>query len=134
MIQGGTATWNIRDTHMMDTLKRLMEFHVNRDDSSKSIVWAHNTHIGDARQTDMADANMINIGQLVREYAAEKNVILVGFGTYEGTVIAAKEWGENMERMNVPAAIEGSWDQLLADWQRGQAAATQLRVYALRDL
>jgi erythromycin esterase len=50
MIQGGTATWNIRDTHMMDTLKRLMEFHGK---GSKSIVWAHNTHIGDARQTDM---------------------------------------------------------------------------------
>src|ERR671931_538591 len=81
MIQGGTATWNIRDTHMTDTLKRLMEFH-GKDDSSKSIVWAHNTHVGDARQTDMADAKMVNIGQLVREYASEKKVILVGFGTY----------------------------------------------------
>jgi erythromycin esterase len=73
MIQGGPVTWNIRDTHMMDTLKRLMEFHgKDNDGSAKSIVWAHNTHIGDARQTDMADAKMINIGQLVREYATEK--------------------------------------------------------------
>ena len=111
MIQGDSATWNIRDTHMMDTLKRLMEFYGKND--SKSIVWAHNTHIGDARQTDMADANMINIGQLVREYAAEKNVILVGFGTYEGTVIAAKEWGDKMQRMDVPPAVDGSWDNIM---------------------
>jgi erythromycin esterase len=62
---------------MMDTLKRLVEFY-GKDDS-KSIVWAHNTHIGDARQTDMADAKMINIGQLVREYATEMKVMLVGF-------------------------------------------------------
>lgn len=108
MIQGGTATWNIRDTHMMDTLKRLMAFYDGKDNSSKSIVWAHNTHVGDARQTDMADAKMINIGQLAREHVFEKNAILVGFGTYKGSVIAAKEWGEKMERMHVPPAIEGS--------------------------
>ena len=108
MIQGGTATWNIRDTHMMDTLKRLMDFYDGKYDGirSKSIVWAHNTHVGDARQTDMADAKMINIGQLVREHASEQNVMIVGFGTYKGTVIAAKEWGEKMEKMNVPPAVE----------------------------
>ena len=117
MIQGGTATWNIRDTHMMDTLKRLMEFYGK--DNSKSIVWAHNTHIGDGRQTDMADAKMINIGQLVREHASEQNVILVGFGTYKGSVIAAKEWGEKMERMHVPPAMEGSWDDLLHKQNNG---------------
>lgn len=113
MIQGGTATWNIRDTHMMDTLKRLMRFH--GIDRSKCIVWAHNTHVGDARQTDMADAKMINIGQLVREYANDnKNKVwLVGFGTYRGTVIAAREWGEKMEIMQVPPAVEGSWDSII---------------------
>ncbi len=61
----------------------------------------------------MADAQMINIGQLVREYATEKKVMSVGFGTYSGTTIAAREWGESMLRMNIPAAIEGSWDSLL---------------------
>jgi erythromycin esterase-like protein len=118
MVQGGTATWNIRDSHMMDTLKRLMEFY-GKDDS-KSIVWAHNTHIGDARQTDMADANMINIGQLVREHASEKNVVLIGFGTYKGSVIAAREWGEKMERMHVPSAVEGSWDSFLHEQSNGR--------------
>jgi erythromycin esterase len=124
MIQGGTATWNIRDNHMMDTLERLMEFHGknnnnNNDNGAKSIVWAHNTHIGDARQTDMADSNMLNIGQLVREHASEKNVVLVGFGMYKGTVIAASEWGEKMERMRVPPAVEGSWDSLLHEQSNG---------------
>jgi erythromycin esterase len=113
MIQGGTSTWNIRDSHMMDTLKRLMEFYGKDNDDAKSIVWAHNTHIGDARQTDMADNNMINVGQLVLEHASEKNVVLVGFGTYKGSVIAVREWGEKMERMYVPSAVEGSWDSLL---------------------
>ena len=61
----------------------------------------------------MADAKMINIGQLVREYASEKNVLLVGFGTYKGSVIAAKEWGERVEKMTVPPAIEGSWDSII---------------------
>jgi erythromycin esterase len=128
MIQGGPATWNIRDTHMMDTLKRLMEYHSKEDDNgAKSIVWAHNTHIGDARQTDMADNNMINIGQLVREHASEKKVVLVGFGTYKGTVIAAKEWGEKMQRMYVPPAVEGSWDSLLDEQSNGRNSLLMFR-------
>jgi len=101
MIQGGTATWNIRDKHMMDTLTRLMEFHDK--DSAKSIVWAHNTHIDDARNTDMAQANMVNLGQLLRQQAGQERALLVGFGTYSGTVIASREWGERMEKMNVPS-------------------------------
>jgi erythromycin esterase-like protein len=116
MIQGGTATWNIRDTHMMDTLKRLMEFHGKQ---AKSIVWAHNTHIGDAKYTDMAEAKMLNIGQLVREHAGDEKAALVGFGTYQGTVIAAKEWGEKMERMHVPPAVDGSWDSMIHELSKG---------------
>lgn len=110
MIRGGAASWNVRDHHMMDTLKRLMKFHGN---TAKSIVWAHNTHIGDARATDMQRARMVNLGQLAREEAGRKNVVLTGFGTFLGTVIAAREWGEQMERMRIPAAIAGSWDRFL---------------------
>ena len=117
MMQGGTATWNIRDTHMMDTLKRLMEFHGKQ---AKSIVWAHNTHTGDARYTDMAEAKMVNIGQLVREHAGDEKAALVGFGTYQGSVIAAKEWEENMERMHVPPAVEGSWDKRIHELSEGR--------------
>jgi erythromycin esterase len=110
MIRGGATSWNVRDHHMMDTLKRLMRFHGT---NAKSIVWAHNTHIGDARATDMKRAKMINLGQLAREEAGRGNVVLTGFGTFMGTVIASREWGEQMERMLVPPAIAGSWDQFL---------------------
>jgi erythromycin esterase len=116
MMQGSTVTWNIRDTHMMDTLIRLMEFHGKQ---AKSIVWAHNTHVGDARYTDMVDAKMVNIGQLVREHAGKNKALLIGFGTYQGTVIAAKEWGEKMERMHVPPAIDGSWERLIHELSKG---------------
>lgn len=116
MMRGGYETWNIRDSHMMDTLKRLMKFYGK---NSKSIVWAHNTHIGDARQTDMAEAKMHNLGQLVREYATEKKTTLVGFGTHSGKVIAAREWGEPMQIMQVPNAANGSWDKLLHELNGG---------------
>jgi erythromycin esterase len=124
MIRGDVQSWNVRDTHMMETLERLIAFHDNdnnngninsnnNDSNSKAIVWAHNTHIGDARATDMFKDNMINLGQLVRERKNKNNTVLIGFGTYKGSVIAAKEWGEKMEQMEVPPAIEGSWDNIL---------------------
>jgi erythromycin esterase len=93
MIRGDVKSWNIRDTHMMETLERLIAFHEdgnNNDSNSKAIVWAHNTHIGDARATDMSKDNMINLGQLVRERKNKNNTVLIGFGTYKGSVIAAK--------------------------------------------
>jgi erythromycin esterase-like protein len=80
-------------------------------DSAKAIVWEHNTHIGDARATDMASAGMVNVGQLVRE--RERDVMLVGFGSYRGTVIAGNAWGAPMEAMPVPPAPEGSWEHTL---------------------
>ncbi len=117
MLKGDVESWNLRDTHMMDTLDRLMTLHSDYNDNGhkkpKSIIWAHNTHIGDARFTDMKESDMINIGQLVREKKGTKNSILVGFSTYGGSVIAAKRWGEKMEIMDVPPARDGSWDNLL---------------------
>jgi erythromycin esterase len=80
---------------------------------AKAIVWEHNTHIGDARFTDMADDGMINVGQLVREGHAEEGVILVGFGSYRGRVIAGEEWEAPMERMAVPPGRPGSWEEIL---------------------
>jgi erythromycin esterase-like protein len=104
------ASWNIRDRHMMETLVRLLQFH---GPSSKGIVWEHNTHIGDARATDMAKAGMINIGHLAREQYGDENVYLAGFGSYEGTVMAGQEWGAPMEVMEVPGAREGSIEYVL---------------------
>ncbi len=116
MMRGDVNSWNLRDTHMMDTLERLMDFHGQQNNQgvkTRCIVWAHNTHIGDARFTDMAQTGMINLGQLVRERKGAGNTTLIGFSTYHGNVIAAREWGEEMMAMDVPPAKEGSWDYFL---------------------
>ncbi len=115
MIQGGATSWNVRDRHMVETLDRLVAHHGPR---SKAIVWEHNTHVGDARYTDMGRHGMVNVGQLVREAHGERptagdGVMLVGFGTHRGTVIAAKEWGASMERMRMPVARPDSWEDTL---------------------
>jgi erythromycin esterase-like protein len=92
---------------MTETLERLMKHH---GQYAKAIVWEHNTHIGDARFTDMARAGMVNVGQLVRQKHDQDGVVLVGFGTYKGNVIAGREWGAPMERMRVPEARGGSYE------------------------
>ncbi len=99
--------WNIRDTHMVDTLDRLMDHH---GPGAKAVVWEHNTHVGDARATNMAAAGLINLGQLARERHGVEDVVLVGFGSHRGTVIAASMWGGQSERMAVPPAQKGSYE------------------------
>src|SRR6478736_4314925 len=81
MVRGGPDSWNVRDRHMAETLDRLMAHH---GPGAKAIVWEHNTHIGDARFTDMADGGEVNIGQLARERYGENATVLVGFGSYRG--------------------------------------------------
>lgn len=110
MVQGGPDSWNVRDRHMLETLERLMHHH---GPQARAIVWAHNTHIGDARFTDMAEDGMVNLGQLVREGHAAEDGVLVGFGCYEGSVIAGDEWEAPMERMRVPPGRPGSWEDVL---------------------
>lgn len=105
MVRGGPSSWNIRDRHMVETLDRLMQHH---GAGAKAIVWEHNTHVGDARFTDMARSGMVNVGQLVREANHPADVRLIGFGTHRGTVIAAQQWDAPMERMRVPAARQDS--------------------------
>lgn len=110
MMSGGAGSWNIRDTHMTDTLERLLDFH---GPESRAIVWEHNTHIGDARATDMSRGGMVNVGQLAREKWGRDKVVSMGFGSYRGSVIAADSWGSEMKSMNVPPAPEGTWENLL---------------------
>ena len=110
MIKGGPHSWNVRDRHMADTLERLLKFH---GENSKVIVWEHNTHVGDARATDMAGEGMFNIGELARMQHHEKGVVLVGFGSYKGTVMAGKSWSAKMQTMQMPEARKGSWEYLL---------------------
>jgi erythromycin esterase-like protein len=112
MVRSNEASWNVRDRHMAETLDRLLAHHGPR---SKAIVWAHNTHIGDARYTDMAQAGEVNIGQLARDYYGEQQVVLVGFSTHRGTVIAAREWDAPMRQMRMPVARPSSWDDVLHD-------------------
>ena len=110
MVRGGAGSWNVRDYHMVDTLERLMRFH---GPLARAIVWEHNTHVGDARFTDMARAGMVNVGQLVRQRHGDEGVVLVGFGSYHGTVIAAEEWGLPMQRMPVPEARDESYEGVM---------------------
>ncbi len=94
MYYGSHESWNLRDTHMFETLKQIMA-HVG--DEAKAIVWAHNSHIGDARVTDMGvNRGELNIGQLCRQEWGEK-ARLIGFGTHSGTVAAASDWDGPME-------------------------------------
>ena len=110
MMSFDNESWNVRDRHMMETLDRLLNFHGK---GAKAIVWEHNTHIGDARATNMHRAGMVNIGQLAREQYGIDKIYLVGFASYEGSVIAGEEWGAQMEEMDVPQAREGSIEQIL---------------------
>src|SRR5436305_11679039 len=113
MVRGGSQSWNIRDHHMVDTLGRLMAHHERFNPGAKAIVWEHNTHIGDARFTNMANVGMVNVGQLVRQANDEDGVVLVGFGSHRGTVITGDEWGAPMQRMRVPEARAGSWEDVM---------------------
>jgi erythromycin esterase-like protein len=110
MIEGGPHSWNVRDSHMMETLNRLLEFH---GEKSKGIVWAHNTHVGDARATDMTREGMYNIGELARLTRNDAGVILVGFGSHHGRVIAGHHWGGEMKKMVVPEGKDGSWEAIM---------------------
>ncbi|MBP6215687.1 MAG: erythromycin esterase family protein [Chitinophagaceae bacterium] len=110
MMKGGPYSWNIRDHHMVDTLNKLMDFHGIH---AKAIVWEHNTHIGDARATDMRLDGMVNVGQLVNEMHYHDGVFAVGFGSYKGSVIAGRHWNDVMRKMVVPPAIANSWEYIM---------------------
>ncbi|MDT0688430.1 erythromycin esterase family protein [Salegentibacter sp. F188] len=106
----GDDSWNVRDRHMVETLNTLMDYH---DPDAKVIVWEHNTHVGDARATGMAASGLLNVGQLVREQHKDEGVVLVGFGSYSGSVMAGSSWGAPMQKMKVPKGIEGSLERQL---------------------
>ncbi|MCM4159790.1 erythromycin esterase family protein [Antarcticibacterium flavum] len=101
----GEDSWNVRDRHMVETLNSLMKYH---GPHAKVIIWEHNTHVGDARATNMAEDGLVNVGQLVREQHPGEEVFIAGFGSYEGSVIAGDYWGSPMKIMKVPPAIKSS--------------------------
>jgi protein-L-isoaspartate(D-aspartate) O-methyltransferase len=108
MYYGSRASWNLRDQHMFDTLINLLAHHGS---TSKAIVWAHNSHVGDASATEMAERGEHNIGQLCRERFGS-GVYSIGFGTDSGSVAAASDWDGPMSIKDVRPAIDGSYERL----------------------
>ena len=111
MFRGHVSSWNVRDTHMAETFDALVRHLSSYEREAKLIVWAHNSHIGDARSTQMHSAGELNLGQLIRERFAGA-CRLIGFTTFTGTVTAASEWDGPAERKRVNPARSDSYEGL----------------------
>ncbi len=132
MYYAGPESWNLRDTAMFGTLRRLVEM---RGEGAKAVVWAHNSHIGDARATEMGIVQgQLNLGQLCREHFGAK-AALIGFGTHGGTVAAASSWGGEMEIKPITPSRPDSYERLchesgasrfLLDFDRAEALRPHL--------
>lgn len=114
MFHGRVSSWNLRDRHMTETLDALVSHLGRRGDAAKVVVWAHNSHLGDARATEMGEGGELNVGQLVRERYG-RDAVLIGFSGYTGAVTAATEWGDPPERKRVRPALPGSFEALYHD-------------------
>ena len=116
MFRGRQSSWNLRDTHMMETIDALVPYLRRKGGQPKIVVWAHNSHLGDARATEMGARGELNVGQLVRQrYGSD--AILVGFTTYTGTVTAATDWDDPGERKRVRPALPDSYESGFHDTQ-----------------
>jgi erythromycin esterase-like protein len=111
LFRGRVSSWNLRDRHMVESLASLVGHLDQQRPGTRVVVWAHNSHLGDARATEMGRRGEWNVGQLVRERFGP-DVVLVGFSTHRGTVTAASGWGEPAERKTVRPALEGSYEAL----------------------
>ena len=111
MYYGSRASWNLRDGHMFETLKSLLDFH---GPASKAIVWAHNSHVGDSAATEMASRGEYNIGHLCRKEFGDA-AYSIGFGTNSGFVAAASDWDGPMETKAVRPALPESYERLCHD-------------------
>ena len=111
MFRGRNESWNLRDRHMAETLDALVGHLERQGEPARVVLWAHNSHLGDARATEMGQGGEVNVGQLVRErYGCE--AVLVGFSTYTGTVTAAADWGGAAERKRVRPGLPDSYETL----------------------
>lgn len=111
MFQEETSSWNLRDRHMASVLEALTEYLDRPGFPAKIVVWAHNSHLGDARATDMSKRGELNLGQLARERFGSQ-VYTVGFSTYDGSVTAASDWGGPAEVKRVRPGLPGSYEEL----------------------
>jgi erythromycin esterase-like protein/predicted phosphoribosyltransferase len=112
MFRGRVSSWNLRDQHMADTIDSLIPHLRDQDGHARIAVWAHNSHLGDARATEMGVVGELNVGQLMRERHPDETYG-IGFTTYEGTVAAAAEWDSPARRRRVLPALSGSYEDLL---------------------
>ncbi|HEU4599410.1 MAG TPA: erythromycin esterase family protein, partial [Solirubrobacterales bacterium] len=129
MYEGSTESWNLRDRHMFDTLQRLL---AQRGEGAKAVIWAHNSHIGNAAATAMGWQGEFNIGELCRT-AYHDDAVLIGFGTDRGTVAAASDWDEPMRVMDVRPARRDSHERVFRDAGLGRFL-TDWRPDNRRDL
>jgi protein-L-isoaspartate(D-aspartate) O-methyltransferase len=130
MYYGSAESWNLRDSHMFETLEHLLHANGPR---SKAVVWAHNSHIGDARHTEMGQVREeLNLGQLCRQRFGD-DAVLLGFGTHSGTVAAADDWDEPMKVMDVNPSRKDSYERLFHDAGRPRCLL-DLRGGAHREL
>ncbi|GAB3660843.1 erythromycin esterase family protein [Ramlibacter alkalitolerans] len=133
MFHGRVSSWNLRDSHMVETLQALEKYLGEVTGSARMIVWAHNSHLGDASATEMGDIGEWNVGQLARDRWGE-DAVLVGFSTHHGSVTAASEWDGPAERKRVRPGLPGSFEDLFHQcgeerfWLdlRGNAALAEL--------
>jgi erythromycin esterase-like protein len=114
MYRSDVSSWNLRDNHMVETLVELDRHLTRKDKPPKIVLWAHNSHLGDARATAMGSRGEWNVGQLVRQHYPGQ-AVLVGFTTHHGTVTASSEWGGPAERKQVRPALHGSFEALFHD-------------------
>lgn len=128
MFGGRSASWNLRDTHMADTVDLLADHLGGDGEPAKLVIWAHNSHVGDARATEMGEDGQVTLGQILRQRHPNE-AALVGMTTHRGHVIAAYDWEEPAERERVRPALPGSWEELFHETElpRFFVTAAQLR-------
>jgi erythromycin esterase-like protein len=111
MFRGRVSSWNLRDSHMTETIDALLRHMERKGVGSRAVVWAHNSHLGDASATEMGEGGEHNVGQLARQHWGD-DALLVGFTTHAGTVTAATDWDEPARNRRVRPGMDGSWEDL----------------------
>lgn len=110
MATSAASAWNLRVAHFAETLERLLDQH---GPAARGIVWAHNTHVGDARLSAMAGRGMQSLGELLRARLGDESTLLVGSTSYTGSVLSGREWGAPVANFPLPPAVEGSFEELM---------------------
>jgi erythromycin esterase-like protein len=118
MYRAEVSSWNLRDRHMAGTLDALVDHLDRQHGHTKVVVWEHNSHVGDARATELGRRGELNVGQLARQRYGSA-CVLIGFTTFDGHVTAASNWGEPPQRRRVRPALSGSCEALLHDARTG---------------